>query len=390
MDIGHMDSLDREDLKALSASRNGHHVSIYMSVHVAAPANQQDPIRFKNLLREAEKRLLAAGVRSTEVRELLEPGRRLLEDGLFWRPRSGGLAVFIAEGGMRTYRLPAYFPEQVVVNSRFFVKPLVNAVDGGERFYVLALSQDYVRLYRGARGSLDEIPLPGDVPRSLQEAVRNDENKDDTRQSHSQTGGPARRSAGRRGAAYFGSGVDAKDDKRYIADFFHQVARGVFDIVKLDNAPMVLAGIDFEVPIYREANQYHHLVDEAVLGNPKLLGETELHLRAWHVVRPLFENARHRALERFNEFEGTSHASADTSDIVRASVYGRVDSLFVREEGHIWGAFDPASGEVHLSAEEGPDSEDLTDLAVTNTVLNGGSVYAGPVGDFPLAAIYRY
>ncbi|MBE0476101.1 MAG: hypothetical protein IBX62_03265 [Coriobacteriia bacterium] len=384
-----MDTLDIDGLKRLSASEGGHHVSIYLTTHNAAPENQQDPIRFKNLLRRAEKRLTDAGERPADVRAFMEPAWRLVDDGLFWRPRPGGLAVFLSADGLLTYRFAVTFAEEGVVNSRFYVKPLMGAVDSGERFYVLALSQDHVKLYRGTRSGIEEVPLPDSVPPSREAALRNDENFDDTRQWHTMTG-PAGPRTGRRGAQFFGSGVDAKGDTREMIHFLHKVAGGVYDVLKHDTAPMVLATVDYVVPMYREANPYRGLLDDAISGNPELLGPSELHERAWQLVQPLFESARRQALERFNEYEGTGHASSDAADVVRASAYGRVDSLFVRQDGHVWGSFDPQTGEVRLAEEDAPGTEDLTDFAVMQTVLNGGSVFPLGVRDAPLAAVFRY
>jgi len=52
-------------------------VSLYMPTHRAGRETEQDPIRYKNLLREAEERLMANGLRSPEVQEMLkEPSTR--------------------------------------------------------------------------------------------------------------------------------------------------------------------------------------------------------------------------------------------------------------------------------------------------------------------------
>lgn len=62
-----MSILRRDELKALMQKRADSCVSIYLPTHRAMPDTQQDPIRLKNLLAEAEKRLIAAGLRSPEA-----------------------------------------------------------------------------------------------------------------------------------------------------------------------------------------------------------------------------------------------------------------------------------------------------------------------------------
>ena len=80
-----MDILSRDDLKNLSEKRDGWHVSIFMPTHRAGPETQQDPIRLKNLLGQAEEQLVAAGLRPPEAQARLEPASKLVQDGLFWQ-----------------------------------------------------------------------------------------------------------------------------------------------------------------------------------------------------------------------------------------------------------------------------------------------------------------
>lgn len=58
-----MNLVSKEELRTLVEKPHEWCVSVYMPTHLAFPENKQDPIRFKNLLREAEERLKAAGLR---------------------------------------------------------------------------------------------------------------------------------------------------------------------------------------------------------------------------------------------------------------------------------------------------------------------------------------
>jgi hypothetical protein len=166
-----MQLLTRQELKTLFEQRGEACVSLYMTTHRAGADVQQDPIRLKNLLREAEVTLNTMGLRSPEAGELLEPAQDLLGDSEFWQHQSEGLALFLSSRSFNAYRLPFEFEELVVVTNRFHVKPLLPLLSGDGRFYVLALSQNEVRLLQGTRYSVDEIELE-DVPKSLVEALR--------------------------------------------------------------------------------------------------------------------------------------------------------------------------------------------------------------------------
>jgi len=79
-----MNVVTPEDLRELVLPQTGPCVSIFQPAHRAGPDTrthaQEDPVRFKNLLREARQRLAAGGVQGREADALLVPARRLLDD----------------------------------------------------------------------------------------------------------------------------------------------------------------------------------------------------------------------------------------------------------------------------------------------------------------------
>src|SRR4030043_228718 len=110
-----MDLLQRDELKTLIQRREEPCISIYMPTHRVFPETKQDPIRFKNLLREAEERLKIAGLRSPEAKKLLKPAKALIKEGFFWQYHGDGLATFISSDIFYYYRLPLKFNELLVV-----------------------------------------------------------------------------------------------------------------------------------------------------------------------------------------------------------------------------------------------------------------------------------
>jgi hypothetical protein len=73
---------------------------------VRAGDTQQNPIRFKNLLREAEKRLMEQGHlrqnRNGDAGDFLDPLRALTDDRDFWEHQQEGLALFRSSQVFRT------------------------------------------------------------------------------------------------------------------------------------------------------------------------------------------------------------------------------------------------------------------------------------------------
>ncbi|MBA2486650.1 MAG: hypothetical protein H0V35_11235 [Nitrospira sp.] len=65
-----MATLSQEELKSVIAAGQGPAVFIFLPTHRAGPEIQQDPIRLRNLLKQAESRLITEGSRSVNAREL--------------------------------------------------------------------------------------------------------------------------------------------------------------------------------------------------------------------------------------------------------------------------------------------------------------------------------
>jgi hypothetical protein len=385
--------LSKSELRALIEQPHSPCVSLFMPTHRMGAEVQQDPTRLKNLLREAEQQLLARGLRRPEAEALLDPAHRLVPQLDFWQHQSDGLAVFLAPDVFRTYRLPFEVEELVVVADRFHIKPLLPLFSADGQFYVLALSQNDIRLLQGTRFSVHEMELK-DVPTSLAEALRYDDFEKQL-QYHTATQSPGGR-GGERPAVYFGQGAESDEAKTNLLRYFQQVDEGVCQTLGDARAPLVLAGVEYLHPLYREASHYANVMAEGIPGNPEDLSAEELHARAWTIVEPVFQAAQRVAVDRYHQLAGSRspQASADLATIVPAAYYGRVETLFVARDQQRWGVFDPESNQVvvHPSPEEG--DEDLLDFTAAHTVLNGGMVYAvesDQVPDHaPAAAIFRY
>jgi len=130
-----VDIFDRPDLENLLRTQAQPCVSIFLHTERAGREVQQNPIRLKNLLRDAERRLHELGVRSVDA--ITKPAHDLIPDGNFWRHQGDGLALFLAPDFAESYTLPAAFEDLVVVADHFHLKPMLPMMASGEQFYVL-------------------------------------------------------------------------------------------------------------------------------------------------------------------------------------------------------------------------------------------------------------
>ena len=381
-----MDFVTLEELKVFLPRYSGWCVSLFMPTHRKGRATEQDPIRFRNLLREVEERLLEKGLRTPDVRQMLKPAQALSEEPGFWRHQSDGLALFFTSDTIHSYRVPLPFEELVVISNRFHLKPLLPLFASDGHFYILALSQNQVRLLEGTRHRVDEIELE-DVPESMADALQYERFE---KQLQFHTGTP---SGGARSAVFHGH--DASDEsKARILRWFHKIDDELPALLAGGQSPIVLAGVEYLFPLYNEANTYDHLLEQGIPGNPEALSPEELHAQAWPLVVPVFMQAQGEAVALYKQLRGTGRTTADVREAVLAAHHGRVEVLFVAVGVQAWGQFDPTTGTVHLHEEPGPGDEDLLDLAAIQSILNGGTVYAVEPDQVPdharLAAVFRY
>ncbi|MEZ4864862.1 MAG: hypothetical protein R3C14_26350 [Caldilineaceae bacterium] len=388
-----IDHLTRETLRELAHIVAPRCLSLYMPTHRSGNETEQDPIRLKNLLAQAEDELLAAGDRRPTVVDLLEPMQELVDNYEFWQHQSEGLAIFRTPEYIQLYRLPLPFAEQVVISERPHIKPLLPLVTTNGHFYLLALSQNQVRFWEGTRRQIGEISLD-DTPTSLAEAMRFDEFNDQL-QFHTQTG--ANTDGGR--AAIFHGHSNAGDEavvKENIKRFLNRVDDGVCDHVEDQRTPLVLAGVEVMRGLYQEVANYQTIVDAGVDGNPERLSAQELHAQAWPLVEPRFAQAQQAAVDGYLHLAGTNdaRASADLNEIVAGAYFQRVDTLFVPLDVQQWGRFEPEANRVDRHDEQQTGDFDLLDFAAVHTLINGGVVYALAPEEMPghhlVAAIFRH
>ena len=378
-----MDVIRKTDLERLALQGAGLCVSVFLPTHRAGPEVQQAPIRLKNLLRQATDALKADGVRAPMIESLLAPLWRLLDDGLFWQYQSDGLALFSRPGWWRSFRVPLELPELARVADRFHVSPLLPLLTGDGHFFVLALSQNQIRLLEGTRDRLDEVDLPG-VPLGVRDALQGEEGQKQLQVYVADRGGVAAR------GIFHGHGAAGDVQEEQVLQYLRKVDRALGEVLAGERAPMVLAAVEHLAPLWRQVTTYPHLVEETLAGNPEALGPHQLHPRAWAIVEPLFLQALREAAARYDQLAGTGLTAREPREIVRAAEHGRIDTLFAAQ--HQTGSSADGGG-VPVS-DEGSGLQDLLERAASITLIKGGAVYILPAGEVPggggVAAVFRY
>ena len=91
------------------------------------------------------------------------------------------------------------------------------------------------------------------------------------------------------------------------------------ELLREETTPLVLAGVEYLFPIYREANTYPYLLEQGVAGNPDKLKAETLREKAWGIVEPSVLQNQQEAAARYEELATTDRASTNISEIVPAA-----------------------------------------------------------------------
>jgi hypothetical protein len=382
-------NLTKELFVELAAYNQPPCVSILLPTHKAGvEVNEQvDVTMFKSALQQAEKLLKEKGTDQIIIKQMLSPGYDLLREEKFWYQQSDGLAVYIADGYFKYLKLRAPLMQQVEVNNSFYVSPLVPFMVRPGYFYILDIAKKFPRFYRADALGIEHLQVE-ELPSGVGDVVHLEEKGDN---AVFRTGGKG----GVGSANFHGIGAGRPDDKENIRLYLEEVDDTIWQShLNKETVPLLLAGQDFLIPIYRSVSDYKYIWPEALTGNHHQQSDVELYEEAMQLMKPYFEQPLKRALEDYGNKSATALTSVNVSKIIPATYYSRVSHLFVKKGSRIWGTFNEQDNKLDILDRETDTMEDLIDKAVLKTIQNGGEVYFLDANEMPelseLAAILRY
>ena len=384
-----MTAVGRELLERLIERGTPPCASLYVRKGRGSTALRQDAIRLKNQSRRAVDALQETGLRGAEARQLLAPVEALIASPPRDDYTARGKAVFVCPDLFEHHLLPLRVPEVVVVGKRFHLKPLLALAAAPTCFYVLAISQQSVALFEADQNTMRQLDTR-DVPSNLVEALRDDTDPRSI-QYHTGTGSDG---SPRRRAMFHSHDAGASSRKEQLAAYFRAVDRGIANLLVDRRIPLVIAAVDYLIPIFKQVSRYPVLAGSGIEGNPERLTPDELHSRAASLLGDRVSERQRRAASRYLSLSGTGTTGHDVREVVPAALDGRIETLFVGLQSHLWGRYDASSRHVSSAPEQRSGDEDLLDLAAIESYRRGTTVYLVDQGEVPggvlVAAIYRY
>ncbi len=368
-----MKSYDTIRLPALLGEREGPCLSLYQTTHRTHPDNQQDPIRFRNLVDELEQSLRRE-YPSRDVQALLAPLRELAGDFAFWQQALDGLAVLRSTDLYKVLRLQRPVGDVALVAESFHIKPLLRIVQSADRYQVLALTRDSFRVYEGNRDALDELALPEGMREEVERALPRSDRV-------------VRTEGDRQGEADWTD----KERERY----FRAVDQAVLEhCSRPSGMPLLLIALPEHQGAFRAVSRNPWLLPEGLRTAPDAIDPLTLRATVWKQIEPRYLERLAWLVDSFRAALGTGLASDDPARVGRAAVGGAVATLLVEAGRKMGGRLDAETGEITPADIGKPDVGDVLDDIAEHVLQRGGEVIVVPAERMPsgtgLAATFRY
>lgn len=368
----YIDKPTSAEVSTLNTARADACVSIYvpttpLTQHIGAAR-----IDYGNLVKSALAQLDAAGF-DKRRRASLEEGLVMLgEDDEFWRVQAHSLAVFATPDRVLTYRLANSLKGIAEVSDRFHLKPLLRAITFPHEAFVLALSENDVRLFEvlpdAPPSPVKIAELPKDAASHAGKATLNDRS-------------PSGRIQGSEGQRV-----------RHL-QYLRAIDAALRPLLAGRDTPLIVAGVDPLAALYHTVNSYPHLLTGGISVNPDGMKDAEIGRLAVPVLDAAHAAALQEVKALFETRDGQGRTATDLTDVARAATYGAVELLFVDIDEVVPGTVDE-NGVVTLADAASASTYGVVDEIAARVLSNGGRVMGVRRDDVPsggnLAAILRY
>lgn len=333
-------------LKKLKNLVSENSITIILNTHRTFPDNEKDAILLKNMIKEAEKRLLA-DFSDREVRGLINKLTSLAES-INHRHNLESLILFVNHDMAEYVRLPIPVEDRIVIDNTFATRDLIRGLSHRANYYVLVLSRDEARLIQASDDKVvqefgDPFPYKNELAQTPYKAEPSD--------------------AGRL--------------RNLTAEFFNQVDK-VVNQVRKDNPFQVLIASDEQN--YHEymkiADQPKTIFDFFLSGNRQREKDFTIVSDGWKIVSEYYTNKNNERKEELQNAVSANKFLSDTNEIYQAIKEGKIQTLFVEQ-----GLFQPAIIEndqiVYVSEDQRKNKNVIDDIYDELIELNmdfGGDV----------------
>jgi len=319
-------------------------VTLLLQTHRTHPENKKDHTKLRNLLKEAESRLLE-DFNKREIAGVLENLSKY-QDGFDHNLNLESLVIFANSRVGKHVRLPVEVESRVVIDKTFATRDLVRALHKSEHYYILRLSQNTVHLFEAYSDrpvreiNSDGFPMENNLY-----------NTDTLKRSM------------------------AEKQDNMSREFFNRVDKAFQEFHKKHPADAIIAGVDRNLSFFNEVSDNKSMIIGELNKNIDHLSAYQVVKEAWPVAQQGIKRRREEALDKLGQAIGQNKFATDLNDIWKMIHHGRGDVLLVEND-----FFQPAriTDDNRLKLEEDQTEtgviDDIIDEMIEQHLSMGGSV----------------
>lgn len=339
-------------------------ITIILNTHRTLPDNQKDPLLLKNMIKEAESRLMAET--NKQNAQVLIQRLRDLEETIDHRQNLESLILFVNEDTAEYVRLPIAVEDRVIIDKTFATRDLIRAMHMEASYLVLVLSQQKARLIKASNDKVIQEfgdPFPIENTQMVNRAELS----------------------------------NASRLTNLISEFYNQVDKEVNHLRKENKLPVLICS---------ETSQYHEylkVADEKISIYDQCLSGNHENAKAHHIVTDAWEIVKKYVIERNNARKAELQKAissgkflSDTNEIWQGIQQGSVQTIFIEE-----GNFQPAKwidGHITYVSPEMRNGksvvDDIYDELIEANLRQGGDTVFLPKGELRdfngFGAVTRY
>ena len=363
----------RDETLRLASIREPGCVSIYVQTAPGPNGSDTARIEVQTRLRSAVELLEAAGTNVGIIESIGAAVEGLLAERDFWRRETNSLAIFVNGTTLSSFRLANRLLGLTAVSDRFAITPLLRAATFSHSAFVLALSQNAVRLIDVSPAlPASEVTVP-DLPHDLKSTLALDLTNDRETLAHLRT---------------------SDDPKVRMLQFAQAVDRALRPIVADSDRPMILAAAEPLASIYRSVSSYSRLAESVIAGNPEERSAGELAASATPILDAAHAAELVAQTARFHESTSRGLSDDTLNGVSLAATSKAIDTLFVDIDHRIPGRVDELTGVITQNEAEDQSHYDVIDEIVRRALSSEAKIFAvrgtDVPGNGPVAAILRF
>jgi hypothetical protein len=389
----HIDIPTLKEFKVLAAVRAEPCVWFYVAASAPPSEAKANRIAFKDAAKDALAQLRDAGTDKRRLVALEHQFERLLgadEDNVqdqdhirklqnkksteaeqFWMEQANGLAVLATTAMLHTFRLPFTPKPLAEVADRFHLTPLIRVMTSPHDLFVLALSEEAVRLVHVFVHLPPVTIAVQKLPHNAEEATRRPSIHVRAPRGHLQ---------------------NLEGEKVLLEKYARRIDQAVNAALAGQTAPLVLAAAEPIASIFRAVTRYPYLCDER-LEDADHMSVRQLADAALPILDRLYLRELRAVIGRFDELK-PRRATTDVSYAAHAATAGAIEELLVDFDTVIPGLVSELDGSVTYAAFDDAETYSVLDEIARRALCSGAHVLGATRDELPerapLVAILRY